>query len=37
MSAKLRVGWIRNRISAVLFAGLFAAPLLVHALARHFA
>jgi hypothetical protein len=37
MSAKIRKAWDRNGTVAALFAGLFAAPLLAHALARYLA
>jgi hypothetical protein len=34
MGNAIRKGWQRNNIAVVLSAGLFAAPLLLHALAR---
>jgi len=37
VARKLRREWERDGIAVVLFAGLFALPLLMHALARHFA
>jgi hypothetical protein len=37
MSAKLRKAWDRNGNVVALFAGLFAAPLLAHAVARYLA
>jgi hypothetical protein len=37
MSTRIRRGWERNGMAAALFAGLFAAPLLMHALARQLA
>jgi hypothetical protein len=34
MGRAIRRSWQRNNIALVLAAGLFAAPLLLHALAR---
>jgi hypothetical protein len=36
-TSKVRREWQRSAIPVVLFAGLFALPLLLHALARQFA
>jgi hypothetical protein len=33
MRKRIRQGWQRNGIAAVLFTGLFALPLAIHALA----
>jgi hypothetical protein len=33
MGKRIRRGWDRNAIAAVLCGGLFVAPLLIHALA----
>jgi hypothetical protein len=33
----MRRAWQRNGIAIILFAGLFAAPLLIHVLARQVA
>jgi hypothetical protein len=37
MASAMRRAWQRNGIPIILFSGLFALPLLMHALARHFA
>jgi hypothetical protein len=37
MARAIRREWQRSGIAIALFAGLFAAPLLLHALARHLA
>jgi hypothetical protein len=37
MAKAIRGWWKRNDIALALLAGLFAAPLLTHALARHLA